>query len=381
MRKSPRVDERFAAANACERGRGGGLVVGLANPGGRRRRGPEPVARALGAPLPPGHGRGHPVTPRRDPASRACGRLRPGVAPRSRHRCRGRLPPGALSLTEHAIRAGTPARGPDPEPTEPRLRRGSLLRLAARPRRGRRGVAALLRVPPGGPGERPGARGVRAPPRPTATPSSGTAREADAAFQAKRRPARHRLPGVRPPPRRPRPARPHAAGGAVLARGLRPLGRRPRPPLRRSGGPPRAHAARARRPARGDLLPDPRRRARAHARRRAPRLARAADGADAEPLHAHARGTAAASSSKVVEAETLRAVPRHPLPRREALLARGRRGAPPAARAPPRPRRRATACATSCIGMAHRGRLNVLANVVGKPLRDDLRGVPRRTPS
>ena len=43
---------------------------------------------------------------------------------------------------------------------------------------------------------------------------------------------------------------------------------------------------------------------------------------------------------------------------------------------------RATARARSCIGMAHRGRLNVLAHNLGRAVRDDLRAssrAPRRS--
>ena len=56
----------------------------------------------------------------------------------------------------------------------------------------------------------------------------------------------------------------------------------------------------------------------------------------------------------------------------------GAESAIPMLDADPRARRPTTASTARCIGMAHRGRLNVLANIVGKSLRPDLQGVRGR---
>ena len=90
----------------------------------------------------------------------------------------------------------------------------------------------------------------------------------------------------------------------------------------------------------------------------------------AAPLHAGHRGGG------------VRAVPADQVPGRQALLAGGRREPDPAARSDHRARR-ALGVVEIVIGMAHRGRLNVLANVLRKPAAEifaEFQDIDRRRP-
>ena len=117
-----------------------------------------------------------------------------------------------------------------------------------------------------------------------------------------------------------------------------------------------------------DVLPDDRRRARAHPRRGSARLARAAHGADEEPDRPPARGEEGAPR-EVVEAESLETFLATKFIGAKRFSVEGAEGLLPLMELV-LDRSMAHGVRNIVIGMAHRGRLNVLANVVGKPLQD-----------
>ena len=84
--------------------------------------------------------------------------------------------------------------------------------------------------------------------------------------------------------------------------------------------------------------------------------------------HLHPRGQAR-DPQQAGRGRRLREVLRRQVHRHQALRPRRRRVADPGARADHQARRRARRARRSSFGMAHRGRLNVLAQVMGKPHR------------
>ena len=154
---------------------------------------------------------------------------------------------------------------------------------------------------------------------------------------------------------RPRDLRPH------------PVGPRPRVPDRRPLRRGQGDAARdPRHPAR-DLLRHDRRRVHVHRRPRAQGLAPAPHGVDAQ-LPGPRRGEQEARPREARRGGELRALPPREVRRPQALLARGRRGAHPAAR--PRPERRGAA-------RAARGRDRHVAPRAAQRPRDHGRQAPR----
>ena len=84
------------------------------------------------------------------------------------------------------------------------------------------------------------------------------------------------------------------------------------------------------------------------------------------------RDRAAARPRAAQRRRGLRELPADQVRRAEALLARGRRVGHPDARRDPAGRRRGRPRRGRASAWPHRGRLNVLANIVGKSLRPDL---------
>ena len=158
------------------------------------------------------------------------------------------------------------------------------------------------------------------------------------------------LPRARPPRRGPRPARPPPrAAPRPRPRDLRPhaLGPRPRVHDRRSRGRGRPRdAARDPRHAARDVLRHDRRRVHVHRRPRAQGVAAAPDGVGAQ-LPGARRRQQEARAREGGRGRELRALPAHEVRRPQALLARGRRGADPAARPDPERRGARRACARS----------------------------------
>ena len=172
----------------------------------------------------------------------------------------------------------------------------------------------------------------------------GDPRRARGGGEADEGPAAHpQLPGARAPRGRPRPARPRPrAAPRPRPRDLRAhaVGPRPRVPDRRALRRGQGDAARdPRHPAR-DLLRDDRRRVHVHRRPRAQGLAAAPHGVDPQ-LPGPRRGEQEAGPREDRGGGELRALPPHEVRGPQALLARGRGGAHPAAR--PHPQRRGAA--------------------------------------
>ncbi len=115
----------------------------------------------------------------------------------------------------------------------------------------------------------------------------------------------------------------------------------------------------------GDLLRPRRRRVHAHPGPGLPPLAPGADRVDAPAAEVHpaAEGPDPAPGA---QGRAFREIPAHQVRRPEALFARGRRDDHRRARRGDRPLPRARASRRSCMGMAHRGRLNVLCSVMRK---------------
>ena len=271
-------------------------------------------------------------------------------------------------MTSHLRPPRHPGRGVGRVPAPHRRAAPGRRRLLRRRLRGARPRRASSRARPGPAADRPPASRVPPRPRRRAAPGGG-----------RRRCSRR----SRRPPSLVKAYRMHGH----LAAHLDPLGSEPlgdpgarprdrRPDARGDGADPGARAARSRCPGetlaealphlRGDLLRHDRLRDRAHLRPRAARLAAPGDRVRRLPPAARRRGEAALLE-RLTEVEALETLPAQGLPRARSSS-----------------RSRASTCWCRCstrrssspaeagarevvIGMAHRGRLNVLAHTVGRP--------------